>query len=74
MVVTGWLLRPNVMFANYIAICGESREEAEEILEKWRFCWERRGTKFSSLRQNMCVEKSGAKKIEGVEEVGEGEV
>ncbi|KAK3560749.1 hypothetical protein QTP86_016542, partial [Hemibagrus guttatus] len=51
-----------MMFADDIVICSESREQVEEILERWRFALERRGMKVSrSKTEYMCVnEREGS--------------
>ncbi|KAK3559454.1 hypothetical protein QTP86_013637, partial [Hemibagrus guttatus] len=41
-----------MMFADGIVICGESREQVEENLERWRFALERRGMKVSHIQSN----------------------
>ncbi|KAK3563366.1 hypothetical protein QTP86_021842, partial [Hemibagrus guttatus] len=60
-----------MMFADYIVICGESREQVEENLERWRFALERRGMEFSrSKTEYMCVnemEGSGTVRLQGEE-------
>ncbi|KAK3550772.1 hypothetical protein QTP70_004610 [Hemibagrus guttatus] len=60
-----------MMFADDIVICSESREQAEENLERWRFALERRGMKVSrSKTEYMCVnerEGSGTIKLQGGE-------
>ncbi|KAK3522185.1 hypothetical protein QTP70_027006, partial [Hemibagrus guttatus] len=58
-----------MMFADDILICSESREQVEEILERWRFALERRGMKVSrSKTEYMCVnerEGSGTVRLQG---------
>ncbi|KAK3519671.1 hypothetical protein QTP86_005328 [Hemibagrus guttatus] len=51
-----------MMFADYIVICSESREQVEENLERWRFALERGGMKVSrSKTEYMCVnEREGS--------------
>ncbi|KAK3512866.1 hypothetical protein QTP70_028938 [Hemibagrus guttatus] len=60
-----------MMFADDIVICSESREQAEENLERWRFALERRGMKVSrSKTEYMCVnerEGSGTVRLQGEE-------
>ncbi|KAK3528866.1 hypothetical protein QTP70_011743 [Hemibagrus guttatus] len=60
-----------MMFADYIVICSESREQVEENLERWRFALERRGMKVSrSKTEYMCVnerEGSGTVRLQGEE-------
>uniref|UniRef100_A0A3B4CLA2 ribonuclease H n=1 Tax=Pygocentrus nattereri TaxID=42514 RepID=A0A3B4CLA2_PYGNA len=62
-----------MMFADDIVICGESREQVEENLERWRFALERRGMKVSRDKMEyMCVnerEAGGKVKMQGVEVV-----
>ena len=44
------------MFADDIVNCGESKEQVEEKLERWRYALERRGMKVShSKTEYMCV-------------------
>jgi len=46
----------NMMFADDIVIASESREQAEEDLERWRFALERRGMKVSrSKTEYLCM-------------------
>ena len=46
----------NMMFANDIVICSESKEQVERSLERWRYALERRGIKVSkSKTEYMCV-------------------
>ena len=48
------------MFADDIVICGETREEVEVNLERWRDALERRGMKVSrSKTEYMCVNERG---------------
>ncbi|KAK3532898.1 hypothetical protein QTP70_002251 [Hemibagrus guttatus] len=60
-----------MMFADDIVICSESREQAEENLERWRFALERKGMKVSrSKTEYMCVnerEGSGTVRLQGEE-------
>ncbi|KAK3545453.1 hypothetical protein QTP70_007697 [Hemibagrus guttatus] len=60
-----------MMSADDIVICSESREQMEEILERWRFALERRGMKVSrSKTEYMCVnerEGSGTVRLQGEE-------
>ncbi|KAK3521097.1 hypothetical protein QTP86_016197 [Hemibagrus guttatus] len=60
-----------MMFADDIVICSESREQVEENLERWRFALERRGMKVSrSKTEYMCVnerEGSGTVRLQGEE-------
>ncbi|KAI5613898.1 scavenger receptor cysteine-rich type 1 protein M130-like [Silurus asotus] len=54
-----------------IVICGESKEQVEKILERWRYTLERRGMKVSrSKTEYMCVnerEGSGGVRLQGEE-------
>ncbi|KAI5624580.1 hypothetical protein C0J50_15862 [Silurus asotus] len=60
-----------MMFADDIVICGESREQVEKSLERWRYALERRGMKVSrSKTEYMCVnerEGSGVMRLQGKE-------
>ncbi|KAI5627509.1 gastrula zinc finger protein XlCGF28.1-like [Silurus asotus] len=60
-----------VMFVDDIVICGESSEQVEKILERWRYTLERRGMKVSrSKTEYMCVnerEGSGGVRLQGEE-------
>ena len=45
-----------MLFDNDIVICEETREEAEQRLECWRYALERRGMKVSKLyTKYLCV-------------------
>ena len=45
-----------MIFADDIAICGESKEHVEEKLESWRYALERRGMKVNRGKtEYMCV-------------------
>ena len=47
-----------MLFAVYIVICEETREEVEQRLEWWRYALERRGMKVSrSKTEYLCVNK-----------------
>ena len=46
----------NMMFTDDIVICGESREQAEESQEKWRYALERRGMKVSRSKTEYVLE------------------
>ncbi|KAK3573368.1 hypothetical protein QTP86_024117 [Hemibagrus guttatus] len=46
-----------MMFADYIVICSESREQVEENLGRWRFALERRGMKVSHI---LCHSSGGS--------------
>ena len=49
-----------MMFADNIVICGETREEVEIGLERWRDALEKRGMKVSrSKTEYMCVNERG---------------
>ncbi|KAI5608993.1 methyltransferase-like protein 17, mitochondrial isoform X2 [Silurus asotus] len=60
-----------IMFVDDIVICGESSEQVEKILERWRYALERRGMKVSrSKTEFMCVnerEGSGGVRLQGEE-------
>ena len=59
----------NMMFADDIVICSESKENVEEQLENWRHALERRGMKVSKT-EYMCVNEkdpSGTVKLQGAE-------
>ena len=46
----------NMIFADAIMICGESKEQVEEKLECWRYVLERRGMKVNRRNtEYMCV-------------------
>ncbi|XP_060776632.1 uncharacterized protein LOC132886093, partial [Neoarius graeffei] len=67
----------NMMFADDIVICGESRKEVELGLERWRYALEQRGMKVSSSKtEYMCINENGDEsvvKMQGVDikKVGE---
>ena len=51
-----WEAPWNMMFAHDIVIASESREQAEEDLERWRFALEKRGMKVScSKTKYLCM-------------------
>ncbi|KAF7708178.1 hypothetical protein HF521_017235, partial [Silurus meridionalis] len=60
-----------MMFVDDIVICGESSEQVEKSLERWRYMLERRGMKVSrSKTEYMCVnerEGSGGVRWQGEE-------
>ncbi|KAF7690015.1 hypothetical protein HF521_011819 [Silurus meridionalis] len=60
-----------MMFADDIVICGESSEQVEKSLERWRYALEIRGMKVSrSKTEYMCVnerEGSGVVRLQGEE-------
>ncbi|KAI5095993.1 sushi, von Willebrand factor type A, EGF and pentraxin domain-containing protein 1 isoform X4 [Silurus meridionalis] len=62
-----------IMVADNIVICGESREQVEKSLKRWRYMLERRGMKVSrSNTEYMCVnerEGSGVVRLQGEEVV-----
>ncbi|KAK3570549.1 hypothetical protein QTP86_022085 [Hemibagrus guttatus] len=62
-------VREELMFADDIVICSESRDQVEENLERWRFALERRGMTVSrSKTEYMCVnekEGSGTVRLQG---------
>ena len=50
----------NMMFADDIVICSESKEQVERSLERWRYALERRGMKVSrSKTEYLCVNERG---------------
>lgn len=50
----------NMMFADDIVICGETKEEVEASLESWRYALERRGMKVSRNKtEYMCANERG---------------
>ena len=50
----------NVMFADDVVICSESKEQVERSLERWRYALDRRGMKVSrSKTEYMCVNERG---------------
>ena len=52
----GW----TTMFRDDIAICGESRQQVEANLERWRYALGRRGMKISTSKtEYMCVNEKG---------------
>ena len=59
------------MVADDTVICGETREEVEAILERWRYALARRGMRVSrSKTEYMCVnemEGGGTMRLQGVE-------
>ena len=63
----------NMMFADDIVICSESKEQVEDKLESWRYALERRGMKVNRRKtEYMCVcvnerqdTGSGTVKMEG---------
>ncbi|KAF7690270.1 hypothetical protein HF521_012074 [Silurus meridionalis] len=59
------------MFVDDIVICGESKEQVEKSLERWRYVLERRGMKvIRSKTEYMCVnerEGSGGVQLQGEE-------
>ena len=53
-----------MLFANNIVICSETKQQAEDNLERWRYALERRGMKVSrSKTEYMCMNGSGNGKI-----------
>ena len=49
-----------MMFADDIVICGESRQQVEANMERWRYALERRGMKVSrSKTECVCVNETG---------------
>ena len=50
----------NMMFADDIVICSESKEQVENSVERWRYALERRGMKVSRIKtEYMCVNERG---------------
>ncbi|KAI5615787.1 MICOS complex subunit MIC26 [Silurus asotus] len=60
-----------MMFVDDIVICGESSEQVEKSLERWRYTLERRGMKVSRRKtEYMCVNErggSGVVRLQGEE-------
>ena len=53
-----------MLFADDIVICSETKQQAEDNLERWRYALERRGMKVSrSKTEYMCLNGSGNEKI-----------
>ena len=46
----------SMMFANYIDVSSESREQLEDALERWRYRLEIRGMKFSCGKTDYLCE------------------
>ena len=62
-----------MMFADDIAICGESKEQVEEKLESWRYASERRGMKVNRGKtEYMCVNERQDNDSDTVQMQGEG--
>ena len=61
----------NMMFADDIVICSENKEQVERSLERWRYAFERRGTKVSRRKtEYMCMNERGDSEtvlLQGVE-------
>ncbi|KAL7841080.1 hypothetical protein SRHO_G00247710 [Serrasalmus rhombeus] len=60
-----------MMFADDIEICGESREQVEENLERWRFALERRGMKSNGqckkeVKKRVQAGWSGWRRVSGL--------
>ena len=50
----------NMMFADDIVICSDSKEQVKRSLERWRYALERRRMKVSmSKTEYMCVNERG---------------
>ena len=61
-----------MMFADDIAICGESKEQVEEKLESWRYALERRGMKVNRGKtEYMCVNERQGNDSDTVKMQGE---
>ena len=53
-----------MLFADNIVICSETKQQAEDNLERWRYALEHRGMKVSrSKTEYMCMNGSGNGKI-----------
>ena len=53
-----------MLFADDIVICGETKQQAEDYLERWRYALEHRGMKVSrSKAEYTCMNSSGNGKI-----------
>ena len=53
-----------MLFADDIVICSETKQQAEDNLDRWRYALERRGMKVSrSKTEYMCMNGSGNGKI-----------
>jgi len=59
-----------MMFADDIVICGDSKDQVEESLERWRYALERRGMKVSRTKtEYLCVnerEEGDTVRMQGV--------